>query len=378
MNIGFVYEPFDAAAGSYGAHGYFLATELIRRGHELWGPGLPAMPGMVSLPSNKWGKLRMLRHADLLYIRVGVLNWLERCTWLRLLRPTCPVVWEVNGSSEELLGSDSPGPDALYRYRRDVRRKRWMGHLVDTAFCVGDSLTEHVRRSYGIRQCISVPNGGDPGSWMPDGGNTCLATMNDRFKVFWAGDASLPWQGLAQIVEAARRCERIAPDVLFVMMIGGRPMRHDLPHLRNTLYLRGCDRITTCRYLADSDCALAIYPPCGWRAVPTGYPLKAMETMAACKPLIFDGFCDEFLRDEVEGLKVTPDADALVQAVLRLRNDSALCDRLAASARSRLESEYTWKHVVDRIEPRLLELVEKRVRGAATPVKHAIAGECCG
>lgn len=357
MRIGFVYEPFDARAGSFGAHGHFLAHELVRRGHELWGPGLPAMPGLVSLAANKWGKLTMLRHVDLLYIRVGVLHWLERCTLLRLLRPMCPVVWEINGTSEEILAGASPSADALRRCRRDVRRKRWMAPLVDAAVCVGESLADYARRCYGLRRCVAVPNGGDLSACMPQGGGTVLGSLPNRFKVFWAGDAGLPWQGLDLIFEAARQCERIAPDVLFVLLLGGKRPPAGLPHRCNTLCLAGTDRLTAHRYLADADCAMAVYRESPWRALPTGFPLKVMDAMAARKPVIADAHSTDIVRDGVDGLIIPATGDALVHAILRLRGDAGLRERLAASARERIESGYTWRHVVDQIEPLLFELI---------------------
>jgi len=376
MKIGFVYEPFDARAGSFGAHGYFLARELVRRGHELLGPGLPEMPGLVPLPNNKWGKLTMARHADLLYIRVGILHWLERCTWLRLFRPSCPVVWEINTTSEEILGGDSPDPTAVRRCRTDIRRKRRMARLVDAAVCVGDLLADYARRQYGIRRCVAVPNGGDLSAYMPNGGGTVLATMHERFKVFWAGDAGVPWQGLDLLAEAARRCERIAPDVLFVVMLGGKRPRTDLPHYANTLYLAGADRLTAQRYLADADCLAAMTLPCRWRGLPGGYALKVLEAMAARKPVIADDDAADLVRDGMDGLMVRQGSvDALVQAILRLRDDAGLRERLAASARTRIESAFTWRHVVDRIEPLLLELVAgRRTAGADANLRATGSG----
>jgi glycosyltransferase involved in cell wall biosynthesis len=284
---------------------------------------------------------------------------MERCTWLRVFRPSCPVVWEINGTSDDLLAGDAPDRHALQQYRRDVRRKRRMARLVDAAFSVGPLRAEYARRIYGVRRCLSIPNGGDLAAFLPQGGGTALAAMRDRFKVFWAGDAGQPWQGLGMLLAAARICETSAPDVLFVLMLGGKHVPASLPHAKNVLYLAGGDRPTACRYLADADCAVAVYKPCAWRSSSTLYPLKALEAMAARKPLIFDDLSRDVARDGVEGLHVRPDAESLADAVRRLRADTALRETLAANARARIESAYTWRHVVDRIEPVLLELVRR-------------------
>lgn len=374
MKIGFVYEPFDANAGSFGAHGYCLATELVRRGHKLWGPGLPEMPGCVSLRNDKWGKLRMARHADLLYIRPGNASALERCTWLRLLRPRCPVIWEINGTTDEMLGGYAPDDATLHRYRREIRRKRLLARLVDAAVCVSSELADYAARYYGIRRCIVAPNGGDPATYLPQGGGTFLADLNDRFIVFWAGDAGFPWQGVGDMLAAARRCEREAPDVLFVLLLGGRDVRTSWPHGRNTILLHGTDRPTVRRYLADAHCVTVLYRwhgVCDWRRA-HGSSLKLFEAMAARKPVIATalGQQTEVVRDGVDGLLVPEDTDALVRAILRLRSDPALRERLAAAARERIESAYTWRHTVDRIEPLLLELAG---RGLPDPTSRQAA-----
>lgn len=317
---------------------------------------------MVSLPNDKRGKLRMLRHADLLYIRVGVLHWLERCTLLRLLQPSCPVVWEINGIAEEILGGPSPSDHARRLLQRDLRRKRWMARLVDAAVCVSDMLAVYATERYGIRRTLVAPNGGDPTARHPDGGETVLADLNDRFVVLWAGSANIPWQGLDQILEAARRCERIAPDVLFALVLGGRgDMNLNLPHRRNTMMIHRTDRVTVGRYIADADCVAVVYTSCGWRPV-DGSSLKLFEAMAAGKPVIATalGQTNDVVRDGVDGLLIPQDPDALVQAILRLRDDALLRSRLATSARERIESAYTWRHTVDRVEPLLQELVAPR------------------
>ncbi len=378
MKIGFVYERFDARSGSFGAHGYFLATELVRRGHELWGPGLPDMPGMVSLPGNKWGKLRMVRNVDVLYIRVNVLHWANRCTWLRLVRPSCPVVWEINGATEEILSDRPRHPDAVRLCERDVRSKRRMAPLVDAAVCMSEWLARYARERYGIRRAVVAPNGGDLAAYMPEGGGTLLGELKDRFIVLWAGSAEQQMQGIHDILEAARECETTAPDVLFVLLLGGKGSATALPHYRNTLLLAGMDRLQVQRYLADAHCVAVIYRRCDVGDVPAwgrhpeiyepGYVLKLLEAMAARKAVIASnmGSIPRVVRDGVDGLLVGEGPGELVSAILRLRKDPALRDRLATAARERIRSRYTWQHTVDCIEPLLFELVGGRA--ASVPV----------
>jgi glycosyltransferase involved in cell wall biosynthesis len=372
MKIGFVYEPFDASSGSCGGHGYFLARELSRRGHELIGPNLPAGPGWTPVANTRWGKLAMLRRADVLYIRPGVLHWHERCTWLRLLRPSLPVVWEINGVSEELFGRGLADGEALRRCEKDVRAKRWMAPLVDAAVCVAESLAAYAERRYGIRRTVVAPNGGDPSDAEAARGTTVLSTMPERFKVVWAGGADQPWQGLDQLIAAARMCEAAQPDVLFVLLLGGKAPAFEIPDLRNVLALRGADRLTVARYLADADCAAVLYRRVDPAGVPswcrgfdpyeTRSPLKLFEAMAAGKPVIATavGQTCEVVRDGRQGLLIDREPTSLVDAIVRLRDDAALREGLGRAARERIASAYTWRHTVDRIEPLLFEVAGRR------------------
>ena len=86
-------------------------------------------------------------------------------------------------------------------------------------------------------------------------------------------------------------------------------------------------------------------------------PMKVFEYMASGRPMVISDLpvLREVLRDEVDALMVPPeDADALLGALLRLRDDPALGRRLAASARERVEAEFTWDRRAGRILARAL------------------------
>ena len=372
MKIGFIYPPFDAHCGSFGLHGYELARELIARGHELHVVGTEPRPGLVAHAPDRLGKLRLLRHVDLLYIRVGFMSWLERCTWLRLLRPSVPVVWEMNAPSEEALQFGN-GPDCLAAFRRDLARKRRLARLVDAAVCVSDVMADYTRDRFGIDRCVVAPNGADPAAFERlDPEPTVLARFDNRFVVFWAGDPSLPWQGLDQITEAADICRGSAPDVLFCMLLAGEP-HTPLAHRDNMLLLKGTDSATARRYLRDADVSLAVYHTYAWSPVGFyGSSLKLFESMAAGKPTIATdiGQSRQVVRDGVNGLLVPADGRAVARAILQLRDDPALCRRLGEAARQRIASAYTWRHTVDHIEPLLCELVE--ARAGARAARHTV------
>src|SRR5262245_55297780 len=122
MNIAFIYMPFAPDMASFGVHGHYLAKGLIAKGHRLLIPGHGGGEGVMPVPPGKWAKIRMARMADLLYIRVGIMDRRERLTLLRCIRPSLPVVWEVNAPAEELLAWEN-GTEERHTIARDRRRK---------------------------------------------------------------------------------------------------------------------------------------------------------------------------------------------------------------------------------------------------------------
>ena len=80
-----------------------------------------------------------------------------------------------------------------------------------------------------------------------------------------------------------------------------------------------------------------------------GVPLSLLEAMAVGKPIVATprGGIPEVVRDEVEGLLVEPEQDAVVAAIRHLRTDAMLRDRLAAAARQRA-MQMTWASTAQR------------------------------
>ena len=77
-------------------------------------------------------------------------------------------------------------------------------------------------------------------------------------------------------------------------------------------------------------------------------PVKLFEYMASGRPLVATDLpaVAEVVRDGEHALLVPPgDAPALTAALLQLRRDDALRARLAASARARVMTQYTWAAV---------------------------------
>ncbi len=109
-------------------------------------------------------------------------------------------------------------------------------------------------------------------------------------------------------------------------------------------------------YLAAFDvCAM----PSPWTQFFARYasPVKLFEYMASGRPLVATRLpaVEEVVEDGEHALLVPPgDVPALSAALLRLREDAALRQRLAASARARVMADYTWaaraRRILNQIE----------------------------
>jgi glycosyltransferase involved in cell wall biosynthesis len=74
-------------------------------------------------------------------------------------------------------------------------------------------------------------------------------------------------------------------------------------------------------------------------------PMKLFEYMVSGRPIVVSDLpvLREVLRPDVEALMVEPEStDALVAALIRLRDDAGLRQRLADAAASRAREEFTW------------------------------------
>jgi glycosyltransferase involved in cell wall biosynthesis len=74
-------------------------------------------------------------------------------------------------------------------------------------------------------------------------------------------------------------------------------------------------------------------------------PMKAFEYMASGRPIVISDLpvLREIMRPDIDALMIEPeDADALMNALERLRDDPGLGARLAASALERVRAEFTW------------------------------------
>jgi glycosyltransferase involved in cell wall biosynthesis len=211
MNIGFLYGlDIGSPRGGGNVHGHFLARELVARGHKLF--SWYVANGDTPLCTHFRGRqvLSFLRTIDVLYIRVEWnLGGAKLGRFLKLLRPTLPVIWELNGHPSELLFSQRTEAD-LEAVTRGLRRNS-LG--VRAAICVVDEICEYARDSLGIRNVRCIPNGSATDIFVP---RASPDRRDDRpLHAVWIGTSRAGWHNLEAIFEAARILRRENANVMF-------------------------------------------------------------------------------------------------------------------------------------------------------------------
>jgi glycosyltransferase involved in cell wall biosynthesis len=160
-------------------------------------------------------------------------------------------------------------------------------------------------------------------------GRARFAWSNGDFVVGAMGRVSLA-KGVPELIAAANSS---SPPVRWTIA-GVGPMKADID---------ACDpaRLTAVGYISPSDDFVAAIDVYLQPSRSEGLSLSLLQAMRAAKPIVATSVNATVLaiRDGVDGLLVEPrDPAALVSAVEKLRNDPALAQRLARSARERFEA----------------------------------------
>ncbi len=194
--------------------------------------------------------------------------------------------------------------------------------------------------------------------------------LADQFVVAYTGTLGMA-HGLATVLAAADRLAE-QRDITFILIGTGaeqaivaarsRPAEASGEPCGNVRYLGKLPRPEIPGYLAAADVCLV--PLRRSEVFKTAIPSKMFEAMAAAKPVILgvEGEAKEILEDARAGLAVPPeDADALVAAILRLKQDPALAHELGSNGRRAALEKYS-RH---RQAGGYIELLHRLVDGRA-------------
>jgi glycosyltransferase involved in cell wall biosynthesis len=170
-------------------------------------------------------------------------------------------------------------------------------------------------------------------------------------------------KGQRDLLDAAAQVTREFRDIRFVL-VGDGDLRPELEAQAAALGLG--DRVLFAGHRADIPSVLAAIDVLCISSTYEGTPLALFEAMAAGKPIVstaVDG-CREVLADDVTGLLTPPQyPDGLARALVRMRRDADLRQRLGAAAAAE-SARYDIAECVRRIEGLYDEVLAEREAAA--------------
>ncbi len=236
---------------------------------------------------------------------------------------------------------------ALARRGFKARLLAWVDRnacrLADRVLLDTRSHAEFFRETFGLpaEKFWVLPIGADDRVFRPDRG----ASRNGRPYTVLHFGRYIPLHGLETVVRAARLLEDRGAACRF-LMVGDGEERARIEILARQLRLRSVEfrapetpeRLA--RTMREADLCLGIFGETGKasRVIPN----KVYEAMAAGKPVITGDSpaARELLTNEADCLLCSRgDPGALADAILRLRNDAALAERLALAGRKRFQEK---------------------------------------
>jgi len=259
-------------------------------------------------------------------------------------------VFEVHSNNEK-----------AQRYLRAFGRSPFLAGLVTTSEILADAFAE----AGAPRECIMVhPNGVDLERFRDleserDRRRRSLGIEQERFLVVYVGSL-YPYKGIATVLEAAGHL----PEFRFLLLGGSDDQitkwRGRFPDLENVRYRSFVPNAEVPSYLAASDACL-VPNSASDRTADFTYSLKLYEYMAAGRPVVASAFPSlrSVIGEGDAGILVPPDdAKAVADALVRLREDPSLCQRLSTEGRRRA-AEASWgeraRALLSRFAPDLLK-----------------------
>lgn len=216
------------------------------------------------------------------------------------------------------------GARARRRFRRYVR-------LADLAVAVSHDLRRTLVDGLHVSPPVRVlHNGIDPGAFTGADGPAVRRELGARKGQFLVGTAVVlsEQKGICYLLHAARIVRAADPTVCF-LVAGDGPLRAELESTAATLGL--AETVRFLGYRRDVPRLIAALDAYVLPSLWEGLPLALLEALACGKPIVAThvGGNPEVVEDGENGLLVPPrDPEALARAVLTLRRDPALRERM--------------------------------------------------
>lgn len=270
--------------------------------------------------------------------------------------------WAHEQSTPGILEINSPLVEEQARYRSliHVASAERSAHRAMAAagavVAVSKKIAEYVRRNAVPSRRIHVVANGVNAERFALSRVAREQRVQPAFTIGFLGTLK-PWHGVNRLIDAlGLMIDR--GDGANLLVVGDGPQRTRLTELAASLPAGGAAQVEFTgavppaqvpELLARVDVAAAPYPQSDDFYFS---PLKILEYMAAGLPTVASrvGQVTQLLEHERTGLLVPPGDDrALSDALLRLRRDDSLRQRLGAAARVAAESKHSWSAVVAKI-----------------------------
>ena len=188
-------------------------------------------------------------------------------------------------------------------------------------------------------------------------------SLRDQYILGYVGSL-FPWEGLELLLRALCDVRAQNPDV-GLLVVGGGPQENELKEAAGRLgiaeHVIFTGRVSPeVAWQAYDAIDILVYPRLAMRLTEIVTPLKPLEAMAVGKPLIASdvGGHRELVRDQETGVLFRAgNQDALVSAILRVRDDGVLRERLIRDGAKIVREERSWARVVQGYEPVYRSLV---------------------
>jgi glycosyltransferase involved in cell wall biosynthesis len=158
-----------------------------------------------------------------------------------------------------------------------------------------------------------------------------------------------PEKGIHVFLHAAAIVAGEVPSARFVI-VGDGPLAEELPRLARRLGIG--KRVDFLGHRADARAVMGGLDVIALSSLTEGSPLVALEAMLAGVPIVASacGGVPDQIRDGIDGLLVPPgDPVALAATTMRLLREPRLARRLAARARQRAATEFSYPAMLARV-----------------------------
>jgi glycosyltransferase involved in cell wall biosynthesis len=271
---------------------------------------------------------------------VGLSGW-----WLARIKRV-PFVFEVRdlwpeslaavgiGNQDSLLNR-SLGAIAGFLYKRS-----------DHIAVVTPAFEDYLIRTWGVppEKLSVVENGVQTDQFTPDVNSVDLRKQlgaEGKFVVAYIGTMGIA-HGLETLLQAAAELKKTMPNVLFLMVGEGADKerienRARLQELTNILFVGQQAREKVPEFICASDACVVLLKKTD--LFKTVIPTKMLEFMSCARPLILgvDGQARKIMDEAKAGLFVQPEnVSALVNAIIRLANNSSLCETFGRNGRDHI------------------------------------------